>query len=353
MLDLLVRGGRLVDGTGAPARHGRRRRPRRARGRGRYRRRTRGAHHRRRRPGRESRLRRHAHALRRPGAVGPGGHPVAVARRHHRDRRQLRVLDRAARARARRLRDAHDGAGRGHAARRARGRPGVGLAHLRRVARPARRPPGRERRLPRRPLDHAAGRDGRRRHDRDRHPGSDRGDGAAAARVARRRCARLLVVAGRGPHRRRRPAGAVTRGRVRGVPRPRRRGARPRGHDARVHRRDGRDPVGPHRADGRHVAGRRPSAQLEPARQPLADRGLRAAAHLVRPRRDEGRHGRRARAPRPPAHAQRWHPPLAPGLGRGRSRSPTTSGGARCATPRCASGCGPGSTPRANAGRAR
>ena len=41
-------------------------------------------------------------------------------------------------------------------------------------------------------------------------------------------------------------AGAVTRCRVRRVPRARRRGARPRGHDARVHPRDRRDPAGPH-----------------------------------------------------------------------------------------------------------
>ncbi len=125
---------------------------------------TLGAAHdgRRRRPGRAPRVHRHPHPLRRAGAVGRRLTPVAAARRHDGHRRQLRLLDRAARTRARRLRDADDGPGRGHAARRARGRPGLGLAVVRRVARPPRRPaPGRQRRLPRRPLDGAPARDGR------------------------------------------------------------------------------------------------------------------------------------------------------------------------------------------------
>ena len=46
----------------------------------------------------------------------------------------------------------------------------------------------------------------------------------------------------------------------------------------------------------------------------------------------KGRHGRRARAPRPPAHAERWHPPLAPGLGRG-PRAPRRGAAARVARP--------------------
>ena len=169
--------------------------------------------HRRRRPGRRARLRRPPHALRRAGAVGPGGHAVAAARRHDGDRRQLRVLDRAARRRARRLHPAHDGAGRGHVARRAR-RPGPAWdwRTLRRLPRPARRPPRGQRRLPRRPLDDAARRDGRRRDDaRPPTPDQIAAMVAAAARVARRRRARLLVVARRGAHRRRRRAGAVAR----------------------------------------------------------------------------------------------------------------------------------------------
>ena len=39
-------------------------------------------------------LRRHPHPLRRPGVLGPGAHPVVLARRHERRRRQLRLLDR-------------------------------------------------------------------------------------------------------------------------------------------------------------------------------------------------------------------------------------------------------------------
>ena len=89
-------------------------------------RRRRDARHRRRRPRGRARLRRHPHALRRAAPVGPAGEPVAAARRHDRDRRQLRVHHRAARSRRRRrLHDADDGARRGHAARRAAGGPAV------------------------------------------------------------------------------------------------------------------------------------------------------------------------------------------------------------------------------------
>ena len=79
--------------------------------------------------------------------------PVAAARRHDRHRRELRIHDRAARARARRLPHAHAGARRRHADRRAARRRAVELAHVRRVPRSHRRHAGTERGLPRRPLD--------------------------------------------------------------------------------------------------------------------------------------------------------------------------------------------------------
>ena len=84
-----------------------------------------------------------------------------------------------------------------------------------------------------------------------------------------------------------------------------RRGARARGHHARVHPRRRRDQRRPHGAHGRHVARRRPSAQLEPARQPVADRDLRAAAQVVRISRPrEGAHVVALTLARPHAHAR-------------------------------------------------
>ena len=89
----VVRGGTIVDGTGAPGvagdvaiadgkivgdRHGPVGRPL----------------DRRHRLRRRARVHRHPHPLRRPGVLGPGADAVVLPRRHHRRRRQLRLLDR-------------------------------------------------------------------------------------------------------------------------------------------------------------------------------------------------------------------------------------------------------------------
>ena len=100
--DVVVRGGTVVDGTGAPARtadvaidDGQITAVGRVDGRGAA------GDRRRRRPG-HPRLGRHPHPLRRPGHLGPRGQPVVVARRHHRRHGQLRRGLRARCAAARR-----------------------------------------------------------------------------------------------------------------------------------------------------------------------------------------------------------------------------------------------------------
>ena len=97
-------------------------------------------------------LRRHPHALRRAGHLGPAPHAVVLARRDHRDPRQLRRGLRAGRARPAHVARRADGGRRGHPGLRARrGHPlGVGVV----------------RRVPRRARAHAAR--GRRRHPRAR-----------------------------------------------------------------------------------------------------------------------------------------------------------------------------------------
>ena len=65
-------------------------------------------------PGREPRLHRHPHPLRRPGVLGPRPHAVLVPRRDDGDRRQLRVLHRPHPRRRRRAPGAHAPARRGH-----------------------------------------------------------------------------------------------------------------------------------------------------------------------------------------------------------------------------------------------
>ena len=131
------------------------------------------------------------------------------------------------------------------------------------------------------------------------------------------------------------------------------RGARPRGHDARVHRRDGRDRRRSHRADDRHVARGQPPAELEPAREPLPHRGLRAAAHVVRPRHRARRARRRAHAARPDAAAREPHPRRPPGLARRRSRSGPTNGAGRSPTRRRERRCAPVRRKRRAAASAR
>ena len=144
--DLVIRGGRVVDGTGRPSFAGRRRDPRRAhrhrRGaarRGRHRRRGR-----RRGPARHPRVRRHPHPLRPHRDRRPGGREQADAGRHDRRDRELRVLAVPDRRRAPARPHRADGDARTDAARRGM----AGPRHLRR--RPARRTAGDQHRPARR-----------------------------------------------------------------------------------------------------------------------------------------------------------------------------------------------------------
>ena len=113
--DFVIRGGTVVDGTGAPRRVadvaitdgviseiGER---------------LDGTGARSGRPRRQPRLRRHPHALRRAGVLGPGAVTVVLARRDECGRRQLWLLDRARAARAPRTPRAHAATCRGHVAR--------------------------------------------------------------------------------------------------------------------------------------------------------------------------------------------------------------------------------------------
>ena len=99
MHDLVIRGGTIVDGTGASAAHRRRGHRRRPHHRGRARSTAGPAGGRRRRPARAAGLGRHPHPLRRPGHLGSRRHAVELARRHHGRHGQLRRRLRAGPAR--------------------------------------------------------------------------------------------------------------------------------------------------------------------------------------------------------------------------------------------------------------
>ena len=238
MHDLVIKGGTVVDGTGAPARtadvavtDGRITEVGEVDGRG-------AARDRRRRPARHARLRRHPHALRRSGHVGPAAHAVVLARRHHGRDGQLRRRLRARRARPSRLAHRADGRRRGHSRRRAVSRHPVGVGVVPRVPRHARpsaegdrhRHAGAARRGAR--VRDGGARRAQRAGDGRRH----RSDGGHRARRHRGRRARLLDVAhARAPrHRRRAGAGHVRRGGRAVRHRPRARRARHRRVRARA-----------------------------------------------------------------------------------------------------------------------
>src|SRR5918996_1004379 len=113
------RGGRL-GWARPPGRRGGRRRAHRRRGPDR---RPGPPRDRRGRPGGDPRVRRHPHALRRPGHLGPGGLAVQLARRHHRGDGQLRGGVRPGAPRPPRLADPAHGGRRGHS------RHGPGRGH--------------------------------------------------------------------------------------------------------------------------------------------------------------------------------------------------------------------------------
>ena len=178
MHDIVIRGGTILDGTGAEAftgdvaidgatiaQVGGKAGPGEARDR-------------RGRPLGHARLGRCAHPLRRTGHLGPGAGPVLLARRDDDPVRQLRRRLRAGAPRAPRRPDRPDGGDRGHSRHRARRRPAMGLGELSRIPRRARPHAAHDRYRGADPASPAAGvRDGRARHQprsRDRRRTSPR-----------------------------------------------------------------------------------------------------------------------------------------------------------------------------------
>ena len=352
MLDVLLRGARVVDGTGAPAR--RRRHPRRA---------HRAVGH--------GRRARDAHRRRRGLVVAPGFVDIHT----HYDAQVLwdplctpspfhgvtTVVGGNCGFTIAPLGDGNDveyvmrmmAASR--ACRSTRCAPGPGGTGARSASGSTASTAARgERGVPRRPLDHAPVVMGEAAHDASTSEQiaamvatRPRRDGEPARSGCRRRWARRTPTATANPV----PSRAAS---TRGAARARGRGARPRGHDARVHRRDGRDPRRAHRAHDRHVARREPTAQLEPPRQPVAHRGVRAAAHVVRPR--HARTGAHVVALTLPdlmrVRADRVLDDL-PGGATSCAARRRTAGGARSPTPTSGSGCGRGPTSRAARGPRR
>ncbi len=250
--------------------------------------------------GRVPRLRRPAHALRRPALLGSDGDAEQPARRHLDRGRQLRLHAGPGVAGQLGLPARHDGAGRGHGEGGARAGRALELEQLRRLPRPPRREPRGQRRVHGRALRAAPPGDGGRLGRPGRHRRAGRRDAGAARRGHRRGWPRLLDHPVVHALRRRRRAGAVALGRCRRAARAVRRGGRAPGHDARVG--DRRLP------QGLRAGGDRPDDRDEPAGW-AADQLERARGRLGRaralPRPARGRRRSRAarRQGRRPHHA--------------------------------------------------